>query len=297
MVDVSLLNAAIWQLGPDIVGAGITGQDIPKFNLEEMPNPVASMYKTKDGRFVAFVLLQADRFWSDFCTRLGRRDLIDDERYANAAVRFQNRADCIAELRKTFESEELSHWEQAFAGFEGVWDVVHTAHEVHSDKQALIILDNCEHVIGAAAALAEEIIRAAPGIRILATSREPLRAVGEWRHRLAPLSFPSEAADLDTSAALQFSAIQLFSERASASVDEFTFVDLVNIFKPVTYLSKHVHKTERVIDAIHDAFRVAMSGKRGPVMLNIPRDLLDHTTIDYSPQSPDRYRPTQQRAR
>jgi crotonobetainyl-CoA:carnitine CoA-transferase CaiB-like acyl-CoA transferase len=138
VVDVSLLNAAIWQLGPDIVGAGITGQDIPKFNLEEMPNPVASMYKTKDGRFVAFVLLQADRFWSDFCTRLGRTDLIDDERYASAAVRFQNRADCIAQLRKTFESQDLSHWEQAFAGFEGVWDVVHTAHEVHSDKQALI---------------------------------------------------------------------------------------------------------------------------------------------------------------
>ena len=138
VVDVSLLNAAIWQLGPDIVGAGITGQDIPKFNLEEMPNPVASMYKTKDGRFIAFVLLQADRFWSDFCTRLGRTDLIDDERYANAAVRFGNRADCIAELRKTFESEDLSHWEKAFAGFEGVWDVVHTAHEVHSDKQALI---------------------------------------------------------------------------------------------------------------------------------------------------------------
>src|SRR6202035_1899092 len=68
VVDVSLLNAAIWQLGPAIVGAGISGQDIPKFNLEEMPNPVASMYKTKDGRFVAFVLLQADRFWSDFCT-------------------------------------------------------------------------------------------------------------------------------------------------------------------------------------------------------------------------------------
>ena len=138
VVDVSLLNAAIWQLGPDIVGAGITGQDIPKFNLEEMPNPVASMYKTKDGRFVAFVLLQADRFWADFCTRLGRADLIDDERYANVAVRFGNRADCIAELRKTFESEDLSHWENAFAGFEGVWDVVHTAHEVHSDKQALI---------------------------------------------------------------------------------------------------------------------------------------------------------------
>ena len=92
VVDVSLLNAAIWQLGPDIVGAGVTGQDIPKFNLDEMPNPVASIYKTQDNRFIAFVLLQADRFWADFCTRLGRADLIDDERFANAPVRFGNRA-------------------------------------------------------------------------------------------------------------------------------------------------------------------------------------------------------------
>src|SRR5688572_7861637 len=73
--------------------------------------------------------------------------------------------------------------------------------------------------------------------------------------------------------------------------------DLVAAFKPVTFMAKHVHKTDRVIEAIHDAFRVAMSGKRGPVMLNIPRDLLDHETIDYQAQSPDRYRPTQQRSR
>lgn len=73
--------------------------------------------------------------------------------------------------------------------------------------------------------------------------------------------------------------------------------DLVGVFKPVTFMAKHVHKTERVIEAVHDAFRVAMSGKRGPVMLNIPRDLLDHETIDYAPLSPDRYRPTSQRMR
>ncbi|SUA31334.1 L-carnitine dehydratase/bile acid-inducible protein F [Mycolicibacterium fortuitum] len=137
VVDVSLLNAAIWQLGPDIVGAGVTGQDIPKFNLDEMPNPVASIYKTRDGRFIAFVLLQADRFWSDFCTRLGRVDLIADERFASAVARFGNRVECIAELRRSFESEDLAHWEKAFAGFDGVWDVMHTAHEVHSDPQAI----------------------------------------------------------------------------------------------------------------------------------------------------------------
>lgn len=137
VVDVSLLNAAIWQLGSDIVGAGVTGQGIPKFQLEEMPNPVASVYQTRHRRFIAFVLLQADRFWADFCARLGRGDLIDDERFADAAVRFANRADCIAELRKTFESQDLAYWERVFSGFDGVWDVMRTAHEVHADPQAL----------------------------------------------------------------------------------------------------------------------------------------------------------------
>jgi crotonobetainyl-CoA:carnitine CoA-transferase CaiB-like acyl-CoA transferase len=137
VVDVSLLGAAVWQLGPDVVGAGVTGQDIPKFQLDEMPNPVANVYQTRDGRFVAFVLLQADRFWADFCARLGRDDLIDDDRFANAGVRFANRAECIVQLRKTFESADLAHWEQAFDGFDGVWDVMRTAHEVHADPQAV----------------------------------------------------------------------------------------------------------------------------------------------------------------
>lgn len=138
IVDVSLLNSAIWQLGPDIVGAGITGQDIPKFDLAEMPNPVASIYKTRDGRFIAFVLLQADRFWADFCTRLGRPDLIDDEKYSSAALRFANRRDCVAQLRATFATKDLPEWEKAFAGFDGVWDVMRTAHELHHDPQALV---------------------------------------------------------------------------------------------------------------------------------------------------------------
>lgn len=138
IVDVSLLGSAIWQLGPDIVGAGITGQNIPKFDLAEMPNPAANIYRTRDGRFIAFVLLQADRFWADFCTRLGRADLIEDERYANAAVRFANRRDCITELRSAFATRDLSEWEKAFTGFEGVWDVMRTAREVHQDPQAIV---------------------------------------------------------------------------------------------------------------------------------------------------------------
>ncbi len=58
------------------------------------------------------------------------------------------------------------------------------------NMRALLVFDNCEHVIDAAAALAERLLRDTAGIRILATSREPLRAEAEYVHRLPPLALP-----------------------------------------------------------------------------------------------------------
>jgi len=135
VIDVSLLAAAVWQLGPDIVGSKLIGSTIPKFDLEEMPNPVASLYRTEDNRFIALVLLQADRFWGDLCTRIGREDMITDERYADARNRFAHRRECIAELRKTFGSRPLKHWQQQLEGFDGVWDTFQNALELHDDPQ------------------------------------------------------------------------------------------------------------------------------------------------------------------
>jgi predicted ATPase/DNA-binding winged helix-turn-helix (wHTH) protein len=93
------------------------------------------------------------------------------------------------------------------------------------DKQALIVLDSCEHVISAAAAIAEAVLKAAPRVCILATSREPLRAEGEWLHRLPSLELPPAAADLTPDEALQYSAVQLFVERAMASADSIHLAD------------------------------------------------------------------------
>lgn len=66
--------------------------------------------------------------------------------------------------------------------------------------------------------------------------------------------------------------------------------DLVNMFKPVTKLAVQVNKTERIPEMFHNAFRAALSGKRGPVLVDIPRDLLDHQTLDWEPQDPASYR-------
>jgi predicted ATPase/DNA-binding winged helix-turn-helix (wHTH) protein len=93
------------------------------------------------------------------------------------------------------------------------------------DKTALIVLDSCEHVIDATAALAEAVLRAAPAVSILTTSREPLRAEGESLHRLAALELPADSVDLAAGDALHYSAVQLFNERAMAAVDGFVLAD------------------------------------------------------------------------
>ncbi len=67
--------------------------------------------------------------------------------------------------------------------------------------------------------------------------------------------------------------------------------DLLNIFKPVTCFARQVHTTARVIPTLHDAFRAALSGGRGPAFVGIPRDLLDNATIDVPVAPPESYRP------
>jgi predicted ATPase/DNA-binding winged helix-turn-helix (wHTH) protein len=93
------------------------------------------------------------------------------------------------------------------------------------DRRALIVLDNCEHVIETAASVAETLLRSAPEASILATSREPLRAEGESLHRLAPLTVPSASASMTADDALSHSAVRLFLERANASVGEISLTD------------------------------------------------------------------------
>jgi non-specific serine/threonine protein kinase len=86
-------------------------------------------------------------------------------------------------------------------------------------KQILIVLDNCEHLLTAVAPLVETLLRAAPQLRILATSREPLTLVGEQRFSVLPLSVPPVGLQLDQ--VRQADAIQLFVERARVIIPKF----------------------------------------------------------------------------
>lgn len=84
----------------------------------------------------------------------------------------------------------------------------------------LLVLDNCEHLLSAAAALAADILRSSRGVRILATSRQPLGVGGEQVYGLRPLSLPPPAASMATAGASD--AVSLFVQRATAARSDFS---------------------------------------------------------------------------
>ncbi len=93
------------------------------------------------------------------------------------------------------------------------------------ERNLLLVLDNCEHVIEAAASCARRILEDAPGVRILATSREPLRINGERVYRLPPLDAPPVEPRLLAKGLMAFPATQLFIERATARNRRFHLDD------------------------------------------------------------------------
>ncbi|MDR5758781.1 winged helix-turn-helix domain-containing protein [Caballeronia sp. LZ035] len=96
------------------------------------------------------------------------------------------------------------------------------AHFRSRSRPQLVVLDGCEHVIEAAAILAERISASAAQTRVLATSREPLQAMGEHVYRLEPLECPADPARLLPDEALRYPAVELFLERAFAARGDFT---------------------------------------------------------------------------
>jgi len=104
---------------------------------------------------------------------------------------------------------------------ESISDPVASLHE----KSVLLVLDNCEHLIEAATDFALAVLRSAPNVTILATSREPMLARGERVFRLAGLTCPPSSPHLTAVQALAFPAVQLLVERADAAPGGFELSD------------------------------------------------------------------------
>ncbi|WP_344877551.1 ATP-binding protein [Nonomuraea antimicrobica] len=162
------------------------------------------------------------------------------------------------------------------------------------DKQALIILDNCEHLLDACAVLADTLLRRAPELRILATSRQALGIAGEQSLPVPPLNLPdcrtARTSSLD--GFLQSESVRLFAERGRAAHPGFAVTDdnrevVCHIVRRLDGLPLAIElaavrlralSAQQLLDRLDDRFRLLSAGRRAV----LPRHQTLRALIDWS---------------
>lgn len=125
---------------------------------------------------------------------------------------------CFVDLAAIGDPQLVDATIAASLGAGGKWtNMLAGIVETLRDREMLLILDNCEHVLSTASAIAEHLTLALPGLHVIATSREPLRARSESVYRLSPLPFPDEQGGENRVEAMAFPAVELFVKRAHAA--------------------------------------------------------------------------------
>jgi predicted ATPase/DNA-binding CsgD family transcriptional regulator len=160
------------------------------------------------------------------------------------------------------------------------------------DKELLLVLDNCEHLVEPVAELASEVIRAAPGVRVIATTREPLSIAGEHVLPVPPLDLPSPDGAESLAQLRQNEAVMLFTERAAAASGQFDLtaanqeavVDLCRrldglpLAIELAAVRTRALAPEQIRDRLDDRFGLLTGGSRAA----LPRHQTLRTTIEWS---------------
>jgi len=159
-----------------------------------------------------------------------------------------------------------------------------------STRSMLLVLDNCEHLIGPAAALANRLLGECPRLRILATSREPLGITGETLWPVDPLPLPPAGASRDE--AMVYPSMRLLADRAGAvrpgfAVDDRTGLHMIHICRALDGMPLAIElaaarlrtlSAEQVATRLDDRFRLLTGGSR----LALPRHQTLRAVVDWS---------------
>ncbi|MGW5162391.1 ATP-binding protein, partial [Nonomuraea wenchangensis] len=159
------------------------------------------------------------------------------------------------------------------------------------DRRTLVVLDNCEHLLDPCAALADRLVRAAPGLRILATSRQALGVTGEQVLQVPTLAVP-EAAEAGARADGQTDAVRLFAERARAVLPGFEITDAnreavarvcrrldgIPLAIELAAVRLRALSVEQLLERLDDRFRLLTTGARTAM----PRQQTLRSLIDWS---------------
>jgi len=160
------------------------------------------------------------------------------------------------------------------------------------NRELLLIIDNCEHVIAEAARIAEALIRSCPGVSILASSRERLAIAGESVIRVPSLPAPDSNGGLTATNAREFAAVRLFVERAAALGLGFSLtdgnaaavgsicrrLDGIPLAIELAVPRLKVLSAEQLARGLDERFRLLTGGSRTA----LPRQQTLHALIDWS---------------
>lgn len=155
-----------------------------------------------------------------------------------------------------------------------------------ASREMVLVLDNCEHLIEAAAEVADVLLRAAPGLRVLATSREPLGIPGEALYPVEPLESPPPDADVATAAG--FPAVRLLLDRAAGfTLSDGTVAHVVRICRALDGMPLAIELAAArlrtlpaavLADRLADRFRLLTGGSRTA----LPRHQTLRAVVDWS---------------
>lgn len=159
-------------------------------------------------------------------------------------------------------------------------------------RRMLIVLDNCEHLILACAELARDLLQASPHLKILASSREPLRIAGETNYAMPALAVPDPHEVVATESLMQFEAVHLFVERAVAAQPTFRVTDrnapaVVEICRHLDGIPLAIElaaarlrtlSVERIAERLSDRFHLLTVG----LTTALPRQQTLRALIDWS---------------
>jgi predicted ATPase/DNA-binding CsgD family transcriptional regulator len=160
------------------------------------------------------------------------------------------------------------------------------------DRELLLVLDNCEHLLEASARLVADVLRAAPDVRVMTTTREPLQAPGEHVIPVPPLGLPTADGGEPLAQLRQNEAVALFTERAAAASGTFELtssnqaavvqlcrrLDGLPLAIELAAVRTRVLTAEQILDRLTDRFALLTGGGRAA----LPRQQTLRTTIDWS---------------
>ncbi|WP_036725164.1 AfsR/SARP family transcriptional regulator [Patulibacter minatonensis] len=162
--------------------------------------------------------------------------------------------------------------------------------DVLAERETVLVLDNCEHLVAAAAVLADQLLAHCPRLRIIATSREPLGIAGERLEQVPPLGLPP--VDADAASALRHPAVRLFADRAADAspgfaVDDGTVGSVVEICRRLDGLPLAIElaaarlrslPAPQIAARLDDRFRLLTGGSRA----SLPRQQTLRAVVDWS---------------